>query len=192
MSLRIVAGKHRGRALAAGSDKSIRPSAEPTRARLFNILAHGGEYRTDAGQLPVGARVLDVFAGSGALGLEALSRGAAHVSFIDNDAKAAQLIRRNIASLGETATCIVHCRDALTMGSPPPAPFDLVLLDPPYRKGLAAPALAALAEAGWLAAGAVAVVEAAAKDDFTPPADFALLDERPSGAGKLIFLRSRT
>jgi 16S rRNA (guanine966-N2)-methyltransferase len=194
MSLRIAAGKHRGRALAAGPDKAIRPSAAQTRARLFNILAHGGEYRTATGQMPQGARVLDVFAGSGALGLEALSRGAAHAAFIDNDAAAAQFIRQNIASLGESQRCTVYCRDALEAAAiaPPPAPFDLVLLDPPYRKGLAAPALAALAKAGWLAAGAVAAVEVAARENFAPPADFTLLDERASGAGKLVFLRYRT
>ncbi len=132
--------------------------------------------------------MLDAFAGSGALGLEALSRGAQHATFLDNDAAAIRLIGENVRKLGEAAAVKVIRADATR---PPPTRegCDLVLLDPPYRSGLAAPALAALAEAGWFAAGAIATVELANAEDLIPPSGFEAIDERRYGAAKIVILR---
>jgi 16S rRNA (guanine966-N2)-methyltransferase len=134
--------------------------------------------------------VLDGFAGSGALGIEALSRGAAHATFLDSDPTAVRLIGENLRKLGETAAAKVVRADATR---PPPAREGcaLVFLDPPYRSGLAAPALAALAEAGWLSADAVATVELASTEDLMPPIGFEAIDERRYGAAKIAILRYR-
>jgi 16S rRNA (guanine966-N2)-methyltransferase len=134
------------------------------------------------------ARVLDAFAGSGALGLEALSRGAAHATFLDSDATAIKLIGENLRKLGETAAAKVIRADATR---PPPSRegCDLAFLDPPYRSGLAAAALGALAEAGWLKPGAVATVELANSEDLITPPRFEVIDERRYGAAKIVILR---
>ncbi|MFZ5778652.1 MAG: 16S rRNA (guanine(966)-N(2))-methyltransferase RsmD [Pseudomonadota bacterium] len=186
--LRIVAGRHRGRTIAAPDGQTTRPTSSRARESLFNILAHAG-WREDGTSPLAGARVLDVFAGSGALGLEALSRGASHATFFDNDAAAVRLIGDNLRKLGETAAAKVVRADAIR---PPPArePCDLAFLDPPYRSDLAAPALAALAAAGWLAPGAIVTVELAHNEDLVPPPDFTVLDERRYGAAKIVFLRA--
>jgi 16S rRNA (guanine966-N2)-methyltransferase len=164
----------------------VRPTSERAREALFNILAHGA--LAAEGRPLAGKRVLDAFAGSGAFGLEALSRGAAEAAFIERDAAALAVLRRNVAALGEEGRTRIYCADATR---PPPAcqPCAVVFLDPPYRSGLAAPALAALAAAGWLEPGAVAVVEVAARGAFAAPAEFHLFDERLYGAARLIFLR---
>ena len=132
--------------------------------------------------------MLDAFAGSGALGIEALSRGAAHATFLDNDATAIRLIGENLRKLGETGNAKVIRADATR---PPPSreACDLVFLDPPYRSGQAAPALAALAEAGWLKPGAIATVELANTEDMLPPAGFETIDERRYGLAKIVILR---
>jgi len=186
--LRIVAGRHRGRTIAAPEGQTTRPTSSRARESLFNILAHA-DWREDGTSPLTGARVLDVFAGSGALGLEALSRGASHATFFDNDATAVRLIGENLRKLGETAAGKVVRADATR---PPPArePCDLVFLDPPYRSDLTAPALAALAAAGWLAPGAIVTVELAHNEDFVPPPGFTALDERRYGAAKIVFLRA--
>ena len=164
----------------------MRPTSERAREALFNILAHGR-----FGPAPVfeEARVLDAFAGTGAFGLEALSRGARFASFIEKDRDARDALAANIKTLGESARTRLLAVDAT---APPRAdgPYDLVFLDPPYRSGLAAPALQALAQAGWVAAGALVIVELAAREDFDPPDRFVLLEERRYGAGRLIFLRA--
>jgi 16S rRNA (guanine966-N2)-methyltransferase len=185
--LRIVAGKHRGRAIATPEGQSTRPTSSRARESLFNILAHAN-WREDGASPLVEARVLDAFAGSGALGLEALSRGAAHATFLDNDGQAIRLIGENLRKLGETAAAKVVRGDATR---PPPArqACDLVFLDPPYRSGLAAPALAALNEAGWLAPGAVVTVELAHDEDLAASPGFAAIDERRYGAAKIVILR---
>jgi 16S rRNA (guanine966-N2)-methyltransferase len=191
--LKIIGGKHRGRTLATPAGQGTRPTASRARESLFNILAHAN-WSGDGTSPLVEARVLDAFAGSGALGLEALSRGAAHATFLDNDASAIKLIGENLRTLKETQAAKVIRADATR---PPPlgvssrAPCDLVFLDPPYRSGLAAPALAALAAAGWLAPDAVATVELANTEDLVPPEGFEAIDERRYGAAKLVILRRR-
>lgn len=186
--MRIVGGRHRGRRLEAGSDKNVRPTSDRAREALFNILGHGADFRTEAGPLPMGVNVLDAFAGSGALGLEALSRGATHVTFLDDRTESVRLIRRNAEGMGELARVSIRQTDATRPGRAPAA-HALALLDPPYRSGLAAPALKSLADSGWLTDDAVAVVELAATEDLDTPPGFALIDERRYGAAKLVFLR---
>jgi 16S rRNA (guanine966-N2)-methyltransferase len=137
----------------------------------------------------VGARVADLFAGSGALGLEALSRGAEACLFVDNDAAARASITRNIAALKLAARCEIKAWDATR---PPPvvgAPFDIVFLDPPYGKGYAPPTLAALHAGGWLAAGALAVVETGAGEGAIGVDGFGAVDSRAWGAAGVTFLR---
>jgi 16S rRNA (guanine966-N2)-methyltransferase len=186
MGLRIVGGTHRGRRLAAPPGETVRPTGERAREALFDILSHG---RFAAAGLPFADRpVLDAFAGTGAFGLEALSRGAGAAVFIENDRAALAALRRNIAALGEEARAHVVAADA---ARPPRAAFAcaLAFLDPPYRSGLAMPALATLAAAGWLAPAALAVVEVAAREAAAPPAGFQVIDERVYGAARLVFLR---
>jgi 16S rRNA (guanine966-N2)-methyltransferase len=184
--LRIVGGVHRGRRLVAPPGEAVRPTSDRAREALFNVLSHGG---FASGGLPFADRaVLDAFAGTGAFGLEALSRGASAAVFIDNGREALAVLRRNIATLGEEDRAHVIAGDATR---PPRAGFacTLAFLDPPYRSGLAVPALTALAAAGWLAADALAVVEIAASEEFSSPAGFARVDERLYGAARLVFLR---
>jgi 16S rRNA (guanine966-N2)-methyltransferase len=184
--LRIVGGVHRGRRLAAPVGEAVRPTSDRAREALFNILSHGS---FAASGLPFADRpVLDAFAGTGALGLEALSRGASAAVFIENGRDALAVLRRNIAALGEEDRAHVLTGDATR----PPRPAfacALAFLDPPYRSGLAGPALTAFAAAGWLTADALAVVEIAASEEFPSPAGFARLDERVYGAARLVFLR---
>src|SRR5579875_2780310 len=187
--MRIVAGRHRGRAITAPADDSVRPTSDRVRESLFNILAHGRLAAADGRPPLEEARVLDAFSGSGALGLEALSRGAAHVVFLDRDLSALECARRNVTALGETARATLVQGDA-TRPPPPenvrghPAPRSLAFLDPPYRSGLAAPAAA-----GWLAEGALLVVELDQAESLAIPAGFMLADERRYGRTKIVFLR---
>jgi 16S rRNA (guanine966-N2)-methyltransferase len=185
--MRIVGGRHRGRRLAAPPGADIRPTADRVREALFNILAHGGA-GLGGEDVVRDARALDAFAGTGALGLEALSRGAAHVTLMDKDAAALRACRDNVRALGEQARVTVLTGDAQ---NPVRAaePCQLVLMDPPYGSGAAAPALAALDAAGWIADGAACVVELAAREGFAAPAGFALLDERRYGAARIVVLR---
>ena len=211
--MRIVAGRHRGRRLEAPAGMAVRPTADRTREALFNILTQGklpwrapvggqgvgglggsgqgaeGQGAERRGNPLAGARALDAFAGTGALGLEALSRGAAFVTFMENQAAALAACRNNIALLEETARSQALRCDVLRP-PPAPAPCDLVLMDPPYNQGLASPALAALEAAGWLAPGALAVVELMAKEPFALPEGFEALDERKYGKARLVFLRA--
>jgi 16S rRNA (guanine966-N2)-methyltransferase len=183
--LKVVGGKHRGRSLATPEGLTTRPTSSRARESLFNILAHAN-WRPDGTSPLIDARVLDAFAGSGAL--EALSRGAAHATFLDNDATAITLIGENLRKLGEVATAKVIRGDAT---NPPPSrePCDLVFLDPPYRKDLTTPALRALAAAGWLKPGAVATVELSSTETFLPPPGFETIDERRYGAARIVILR---
>ncbi|MBV8504357.1 MAG: 16S rRNA (guanine(966)-N(2))-methyltransferase RsmD [Alphaproteobacteria bacterium] len=184
--MRIVAGRHRGRRLLAPPGETVRPTSDRAREALFNILSQG---QLAAECIPfAGAAVLDAFAGTGALGLEALSRGAAEAAFIEQDREALATLRRNIAVLGENSRARIVPGDATR---PPRAPLacELVFLDPPYRSGLGAAALTALDAAGWLAPDALAVVELAVREELTLPAGFFLLDERVYGAARLVFLR---
>src|ERR1051326_8069169 len=177
--MRIVAGKHRGRRIAAPPGDAVRPTSERAREALFNILAHG---RFAPAPVFEDARVLDVFAGTGAFGLEALSRGARFATFIEKDRAAREALAANVKALGEAGRTRLLAADAT---APPRADghYDLVFLDPPYRSALAAPALKALRRTGWLALGALIVVELAARSDFEPPAGFEALEERRYGIG---------
>ena len=159
--MRIVGGRLRGRPLAAPTSQAIRPTADRLRESLFNILVHAyGDPVTDA-------RVLDLFAGTGALGLEALSRGAAFALFIDEGAEARALLRENVATLGLGGVTRIFRRDATKLGAAHPIePFSLAFLDPPYGRGLAEQALASARAGGWLAPGALVVVEEAANAWF--------------------------
>jgi 16S rRNA (guanine966-N2)-methyltransferase len=180
--MRIVGGRHRGRVLLAPPGRSTRPTADRVRESLFNILVHGQPDLREAD-------VLDVFAGSGALGLEALSRGAAHATFLEADAATAAVIEANAGKLGELDRCTILRLDATR---PPKArrPCRFVLMDPPYRSDLAGPALTALHSAGWLAPDPVVVVEVAAAEPFTPPdIGLSIAAERTYGAARLVFLR---
>jgi 16S rRNA (guanine966-N2)-methyltransferase len=184
--VRIVAGKHRGRRLLAPPGQTVRPTSDRAREALFNILSHGG--LTAGGNPFAEATVLDAFAGTGAIGLEALSRGAAQAVFIEQDHEALAVLRKNIAALGESARARVIPGD-VTSAPLAASACGVVFLDPPYRSGLAGPALGALSAAGWLAPGAIAVIELAAREHFTPPPEFTLLEERVYGAARLVFLR---
>ncbi len=184
--MRIIAGRHRGKRLEAFPGRDIRPTGERVREALFNILAHGPFPRTD-GPPPLGARVLDAFAGTGTLGLEALSRGAAHAVFMDSDAQALKIVRGNIAACREQARATVLLTDAARPPRNGGAPCDLAFLDAPYNSGLAGPALAALTAQGWLANDAVAVVELEAREPFETPEGFAIADERRYGRTRLVF-----
>lgn len=181
--MRLVAGRFKGRVLSAPEGSTTRPTADRVRESLFNILAHGEpELR--------GARVADVFAGSGALGLEALSRGAGHVSFFENAPAAAAVILANVKKLGCEKEAALIRQDAL---KPPKAslPCQFLLLDPPYKSGLAIPALVALLAQGWIAPDARIIVEVAAAEGFKSPLPgFPITDERRYGAARLVFLEA--
>ncbi|MDE2228020.1 MAG: 16S rRNA (guanine(966)-N(2))-methyltransferase RsmD [Alphaproteobacteria bacterium] len=182
---RIIAGKHRGRKLASLAGGTVRPTSGRAREAVFNILAHAGFTPRPPYE---DAFVLDAFAGSGALGLEALSRGARFVTFMERDRTARAVLAANIAALGAERQTTVLTGDALR----PPranAPASLAFLDPPYAEDWAAPALAALAASGWLQPDSLAVVELPAKRAFAPPVRFTPLDERRYGAAKIVFLR---
>jgi len=184
--MRIVGGSHRGRRLVAPPGDAVRPTSDRAREGLFNILAHG---KFAGSGLPFAGRpVLDAFAGTGAFGLEALSRGASEAVFIESEREALAALRRNVGVLGETDRAHIVAGDATR---PPRALFAcaVAFLDPPYKSGLAAPALGALAAAGWLTPDALVVIEVAAREDLPPTAGFALIDERVYGAARLIFLR---
>jgi 16S rRNA (guanine966-N2)-methyltransferase len=184
-SMRIVGGRLRGRALAVPSSQTIRPTAERLREALFNILVHRH------GDPVTGARVLDLFAGTGALGLEALSRGADFALFIDDAASARALIRENVAALGLGGVSRVFRRDAARLGEAQRlAPFSLLFLDPPYGRGLAENALASARDGGWIATDALIVVEEAAKAAFVAPTGLEELDRRTYDDTELIFMRA--
>jgi len=181
--LRIIAGKFRGRALLAPTDDSIRPTADRAREALFSVIA------SRLGPVFDGVRVLDLFAGTGALGLEALSRGAAQAVFVDSGAEARGLIRDNIEALGLGGVAKLLRRDATALG---PAgtmgPVDLVFLDPPYGKGLGERALACLRDGRWLAPDALIVLEESSDVEVVLPEGFALDERRVYGAAAMHIL----
>lgn len=189
--MRIVGGRWRGRPLAAPGDKgggaaALRPTSDRVREAIFNLLAHGpfGEPPP-----PEGRRVLDLFAGSGALGLEALSRGAARVQFVDDLAAARALIRENVERLGATGQAKLYRRDATKLGPCRGEPYDLVFLDPPYGRGLGEAALASAREGGWLAPRALVVWEEDEGAAVAMPEGAERLDERRWGATAVRLLR---
>jgi 16S rRNA (guanine966-N2)-methyltransferase len=180
-----VGGQLRGRPLAGPAHEGTRPTSDAVREAIFNILAHGvADFEL------AGARVLDLFAGTGALGLEALSRGAAFCLFVEHDPQARALTRRNIEALGLTGASKLFRRDATELG---PAGriggFTLAFLDPPYGQGLAEKSLASAAAGGWLAPGAVAVIEAHKGEELSLPTGYATFDQRTWGETQALFAR---
>jgi 16S rRNA (guanine966-N2)-methyltransferase len=185
--MRIVAGRHRGRPLSAPAGEQTRPTSALTRESVFNILTHG-RFAADGDPLQ-GASVLDGFAGAGANGLEALSRGAGHAVFMESQAPAVSALRENLRALGEQQNATIVHADCL---HPPRATTacDLVILDPPYRQGMAPPALRALWSSGWIAADALVVVELMKTEDIAVPEGFEEIDTRKYGKAKVVFLRA--
>jgi 16S rRNA (guanine966-N2)-methyltransferase len=181
--MRIIAGQFRGKQLATPRSDAIRPTSDRLRETLFNILAHGYDD-------PVrDARVIDLFAGTGALGFEALSRGARFATFVDEGAEARGLIRTNIEAMSLGGRTRLFRRDATKLGAIGPIePFSLAFLDPPYGKGLASLALASLANGGWLTDGALCVVEEASNAPLESPPSFQLADSRDYSGTTLRFL----
>jgi len=182
--VRIVGGRLRSRPLAGPKSAAIRPTTDRLREALFNILAHSYDD-------PVtGARVLDLFAGTGALGIEAISRGAAYALFVDDGVEARALLRDNTEALGLGGVTRIFRRDATKLGPAHPLePFSLVFLDPPYGKGLAERALNSAREGNWLKPDALIVVEEAAEAAFKAPEGFAELERRQYDDTEFVFLR---
>ncbi|MEZ5996754.1 MAG: 16S rRNA (guanine(966)-N(2))-methyltransferase RsmD [Hyphomonadaceae bacterium] len=184
--MRIIGGQFKGRAIAAPPGGGTRPTSDRAREAVFNVLAHA-EWSPGL----AGVRVLDLFAGAGALGLEAMSRGAAFALFVETEAAARGAIRDNIEALGLFGSTRIHRRDATDLGAKPAGlgePFGLVFMDPPYGKGLGERALGKLRDGGWISADALIVFETGADENPATPG-FALLDERTYGAAKVLFLK---
>lgn len=185
--MRIVSGAFKGRPIATPPGQTTRPTSDRARQAVFNILEHAAwapELR--------GARVLDLFAGSGALGLEALSRGAAFCLFVETDDAARGAIRENIEAYGLFGATRIHRRDATDLGPRPGSAgtaFDLAVLDPPYHRGLAEKACAEMAAHGWLKPGAVVMVERGSDESAFAPAGYEVLDARDYGAARVHFLK---
>jgi 16S rRNA (guanine966-N2)-methyltransferase len=183
--MRVVGGRLKGRNLASPSSRDIRPTADRLRESLFNILAHAYDDPVS------GARVLDLFAGTGALGIEAISRGAKFALFVDNGAEARALMRNNVEALGLGGVTKVYRRDATNLGPAHPIePFSLAFLDPPYGRGLADRALVSLRDGGWLARSALLVVEEAKEASFTAPEGFDELERRVYDDTEFVFLKA--
>ena len=183
--MRVVGGRLKGRNLASPSSQAIRPTADRLRESVFNILIHAYDNPVQD------ARVLDLFAGTGALGIEAVSRGAAFTLFVDNGAEARALLRNNVEALGLGGVTKVYRRDATNLGpAHPMEPFSLAFLDPPYGKGLAEKALRSAREGGWLKPNALIVVEEAADAGFKPPEGFTELERRNYDDTDFAFLRA--
>jgi len=185
--MRIVSGKYKGRPITAPKGRSTRPTADRTREALFNIIAHAPWAPPLAG-----ARVIDLFAGSGGLGLEAMSRGASFCLFVETDSAARGAIRTNVETLQLTGVTRVHRRSAISLGPIPPnigGAFDIAFLDPPYHKDLAAPCLTELKESGWVHEKSIAVVETAS-DEAPEFAGWETLEARSYGAAHVSFLKA--
>jgi 16S rRNA (guanine966-N2)-methyltransferase len=180
--VRVVGGTLRGRPLSTPKTDAIRPTTDRTREAVFNVIAH--RY----GDLLGGGRVLDLFAGTGALGLEALSRGASYGVFIEESAEGRGLIRTNVEAFGLSGRTKIFRRDATRLGEAGTLqPFDIIFADPPYAKGLGEKALTAALEGGWLKPGALCIVEESAATPFQPPAGFTLEDRRDYGDTSVAF-----
>jgi 16S rRNA (guanine966-N2)-methyltransferase len=183
--MRVVGGRLRGRNIASPTSREIRPTQDRLRESVFNILAHA------YGNPIVDARVLDLFAGTGALGIEAVSRGAAFTLFVDNGAEARALLRNNVEALGLGGVTKVYRRDATNLGPAHPVePFQLAFLDPPYGHGLADKALVSLRDGGWLSPGALVVVEEAVASAVMAPDGFEELERRAYDDTEFVWLRA--
>ena len=187
--MRVIGGRHRGLMLASlgagDAGARLRPTSDRVRESLFNLLVHG-DYGSPPP--PEGRRVLDLFAGTGALGLEALSRGAGHVTFVDSGPKALALLRRNIGLMAAEDAARVISRDATRLGRNHGPAADLVFLDPPYARGLGERAIASALAGGWIGPGALVVWEEG--DNLLPPPGLTLLDQRRYGDTMIAIFRS--
>ncbi len=186
-NMRIIGGKFRGKALAAphaarGGAAHLRPTSDRVRESLFNLLTHG-----PYDGAPEGSRVLDLFAGTGALGLEAMSRGATRTIFVDDHGPSRALIRTNVEAMDLMGATKIWRRDATNLGPNRDAPYDLIFLDPPYRKGLGQKALKSARDCGWIAESALIIYECAADEEA--PAFDSLLDERKYGGTRVLIAR---
>jgi len=186
--MRIVAGSLKGRAIVTPEGQNTRPTSDRARQAIFNVLEHApwaeGLHE---------ARVIDLYAGSGALGFEALSRGAAFCLFVDTDDGARGAIRENMDAYGLFGRCRVHRRSATDLGPRPGSAgeaFTLAFLDPPYAKGLGEQTLARLLEGGWLARGAIVVFERGSDEPEIDTPGYERLDARDYGAARVLFLRA--
>jgi len=187
--VRIVGGNFKGRSLVTPDGQNTRPTSDRAREAIFNILAHA-EWAPNL----EGARVMDVFAGSGALGFEAMSRGAGFCLFVETDEAARGAIRDNVETFGLFGTTRVHRRDATQLGSRPGSQaeaFNLVFLDPPYRKGLGEKALNALIGGNWLSENAIIVFERAADEDDFVTDVWQKINVKAYGAAQVLFLQQK-
>ena len=183
--MRVTAGRLKGRNLAAPSDLAVRPTSDKVRQAIFNILEHNDF----GGVALMSARVIDLFAGTGALAIEALSRGASYAFLIDDSPASRALLHRNVEALGLTGVTKIWRRDATGLGLCTSEPFDLAFLDPPYRRNLIVPALGSLRDGGWLRPGAIIVVEMAEDEDIPSTDGYENLDVRVYGDTRVMFLR---
>jgi 16S rRNA (guanine966-N2)-methyltransferase len=184
--MRVVGGRLKGRNIAAPSSRDIRPTADRLRESVFNILIHAYDDPIE------NARVLDLFAGTGALGIEAVSRGAAFTLFVDNGAEARALLRNNVEALGLGGVTKVYRRDATHLGPAHPVePFALAFLDPPYGRGLGEKALASLRDGRWLTPDALLIVEESKAANFAAPDGFEQLERRAYDDTEFVFLRAK-
>ncbi|MEM7661542.1 MAG: 16S rRNA (guanine(966)-N(2))-methyltransferase RsmD [Pseudomonadota bacterium] len=183
--MRIVGGKFKGRRIATPTGRNTRPTSDRAREAIFNILSHA-DWAPDL----AGARVIDAFAGSGALGLEALSRGASFCLFIEMANSARRVIRSNATDMGLEEPVLVQKRMADALGDRPDDrdPFDIIFIDPPYEKGLVGPTLEGLRSGGWLTLEAALIIETAQGEDIDLDG-WVLLDERNYGAACVRFIR---
>lgn len=178
---RIIAGEFRGRRLSVPTGKTVRPTTDRMRERVFSMLQHS--------RYPdlVDGRVADVFAGTGALGLEALSRGAAHTCFVEKSSRSLQHLEANIKTLQvQDRTSVLRCK--ATEVPKAQMPFSHIFMDPPYGRDLLSPSLKACMQAGWLESGTVLVCELGADEDFDPPGKLSIVDDRTQGAQRILFL----
>lgn len=188
--MRITGGRLGGRSLVSPDDERVRPTSDKVRQAIFNVLAHRD---FDIGFSLEGARVIDLFAGTGALGIEALSRGASYALFVDDSAESRALIRTNVEALAFTGVTKIWRRDATSLGpiaAGAGGPFELAFLDPPYRKDLVPRALASLRDGNWLAPNAIVVVETAKDEQVSPADEYTLLDDRLYGDTRVTILIS--
>jgi 16S rRNA (guanine966-N2)-methyltransferase len=183
--MRIIAGKHRGRRIEAPETRNIRPTTSRTREAVFNILVHS---RFGLEESPLYGRVADIFCGSGAMGLEALSRGAGHVTFVDKSRESIEVLEYNIENFGEEENSRILRSDSSHL-PPVSEPFDLLIMDPPYHTGLAFHSLKTASKGGWLHENTITVLELAWKEDVKIPKNFEILEERRYGNTRIVILR---
>jgi 16S rRNA (guanine966-N2)-methyltransferase len=183
--MRIIAGEFRGKKLKSPKSDNTRPTSDRLRERLFNILAH----KLENGFQDI--RVADIFAGTGALGLEALSRGAAHAVFIEKHRESIQLVQSNIDSINAADRAKILTCDARNLPQQQ-EPYDLIFIDPPYGRDLATPTLKSLVEKKWMGVDTLTVLEMSKEDDLTIPVELEVIDERLQGKTKALILKLKT